>query len=135
MIEIWTDGAAEPTNPGPAAIGAYGARGEDIIFEISLQIGWATNNVAEYKAAIAALCVAQSHFRFDEKPEAVLRTDSRLVVEQFNGRWKCRSDHLKELLDLLRRVSSGMDVTMLWIPREENELADYLSKECLIGEA
>ena len=52
---IHTDGGARG-NPGPAAIGAViEDEGGKVIKEISEYIGEATNNEAEYRAAITAL--------------------------------------------------------------------------------
>ena len=59
-VEVWFDGAARG-NPGPAAIGAV-VRSPDgaLLATVSERIGETTNNVAEYKALIAALKAARA---------------------------------------------------------------------------
>ncbi|MBI2028648.1 MAG: hypothetical protein HYT07_03490 [Candidatus Levybacteria bacterium] len=59
-IKIFTDGGARG-NPGPAAIGVYITNGkEEKIGGFGKTIGVATNNVAEYKAVIAAMVLIQN---------------------------------------------------------------------------
>ena len=91
----------------------------------------ASNNVAEYHAVHEALKHAMLHL---VPGEAVnVYTDSRLVVEQLNGKWKVRSPNVQKYhavvstqIDLLKR--SGHEVTVDWIPREENTEADALTR-------
>ena len=72
------DGAARG-NPGPAGIGVHisDANGR-IVAEITKGIGVATNNVAEYTAAIEGLTRAKELGATD----VLLRSDSRLMIEQ-----------------------------------------------------
>lgn len=124
MIEIWTDGAAQPTNPGPAGAGAIGYRDGEVVFTVCAYLGEQTNNVAEYEAVIYALDYAP-----EDESEVHIYTDSRLVVEQFNRRWKCNNPRLRMLLSELQARAGWYDeLTLEWIPREENEEADELSK-------
>ena len=53
-LEIYIDGASKG-NPGPSGIGVVICRGEETIKNISIFIGHATNNIAEYTALIYAL--------------------------------------------------------------------------------
>src|SRR4029453_12116186 len=56
---VWSDGAARG-NPGPAGIGALvQATDGTVVAEVSEGIGVATNNVAEYRAALAGLRAAR----------------------------------------------------------------------------
>ena len=125
---VYTDGASRG-NPGPAAIGV-------VIFDdkdrehhrISEAIGRATNNEAEYQAAIAgleaALALGARHVE--------LRMDSELVVRQLDSRYRVRNPRLKRLFarmeDLRWRFAS---FTATAIPREENALADKLANQAL----
>ena len=92
-VVIFTDGAAEP-NPGPAAIGAT-IKDEQgrLITTISQPIGRATNNQAEYRAIIAAL---EKAIRLGAK-RVELKSDSELVVKQFNGEYRVKKAALKPL--------------------------------------
>lgn len=127
MLRVFCDGAAMPTNPGPAGAGAVGFRADVVAFEARVDCGWATNNVAEYTAAITGLQRAAG-----VTEQVLLFTDSKLVVEQYNGLWKCRQDHLKPLLRRLRTYADMFeDCDVIWIPRDMNEHADRLSREAI----
>ena len=113
-------------NPGPSGSGAVvidAATGE-LLAEIGLWGGTASNNVAEYRAMIAGVRRA-----IELDPDAVLRVrmDSKLVVEQMSGRWKIKHPDMAELAAEARQVLIGTPVRFEWIPREENSRADRLA--------
>ena len=86
----------------------------------------ATNNIAEYNAAIDAL---RAVYRSGYRGPVRLHGDSELVVRQFNGEYRCKDPHLKDLLAHLRRACSYFDsVEMVSIPREDNAMADEQSR-------
>ncbi|MFZ4065828.1 MAG: bifunctional RNase H/acid phosphatase [Rhodoluna sp.] len=132
-VLIEADGGSRG-NPGPAGSGAVlidfdsGA----ILAEIALFIGVATNNVAEYKAVLAAIELAN-----EIAPEAKLlvRMDSKLVVEQMSGRWKIKNEGMQELSVLMAKAIGSRDVTFEWIPREQNSKADSLANEAMDAES
>jgi len=132
-VLIEADGGSRG-NPGPAGSGAVlidfdsGA----ILAEIALFIGVATNNVAEYKAVLAAIELAN-----EIAPEAMLlvRMDSKLVVEQMSGRWKIKNEGMQELSVLMAKAIGSRDVTFEWIPREQNSKADSLANEAMDAES
>lgn len=88
-----------------------------------------TNNTAEYMGIITALDFLQ------DRPEiktAIVRGDSKLVIEQVSGRWVCRAPHLqtflaqaKSQMAALRRA--GRDIAIEWVPREQNSHADAIA--------
>ncbi len=125
---IFTDGASRG-NPGPASIGAaiYDEAGKEI-HAISRRIGRATNNEAEYQAAIAALEAAVAMGA--QKVE--LRMDSELIVRQLEFRYRVRNARLKplfgRLVDLRRRFTAFQ---VRAIPREQNRRADELANLAL----
>ena len=54
-VVVWTDGGARG-NPGPAGFGvAVTTPDGEVLAQLAEGIGWATNNVAEYRGAIAGL--------------------------------------------------------------------------------
>lgn len=94
--------------------------------------GGMTNNVAEYHGAIACLAYLQDNYR-DNLIE--LFGDSKLVVNMINGTWGKKKPHKKarHLLPLLIKgrelFNSFENISLSWIPREQNQLADYYSKK------
>ena len=87
-------------------------------------IGKATNNQAEYHALIDGLKAVA-----EWKPDALdVYLDSKLVVEQVNGRWKVKEPELKELhaqaTALLK--SFGGNASVRHVDRNQNKGADKL---------
>jgi ribonuclease H / adenosylcobalamin/alpha-ribazole phosphatase len=118
------DGAARG-NPGPAGIGAVVATPDGrVLAEIAEGIGVATNNVAEYRAAIAGLAGA-----LDLGGRVLLvRSDSRLLVEQLAGRYRVKNPTLIKLHLEVRRLMQEFDsVWFEHVPREQNKHADKLA--------
>ena len=120
-------------NPGLSGAGAVviDAASGNILREISEAVGIATNNVAEYSAVIFALEVA---FEIDPAAEIVVRMDSKLVVEQMSGRWKIKHPDMLSLGARVQQLISGKNVEFVWIPREQNVLADALANKAMDGE-
>lgn len=121
-------------NPGPAGSGAVliDFDSGSVLAEIALFIGVATNNVAEYRAVLAAIELAN-----EIAPDAKLlvRMDSKLVVEQMSGRWKIKNEGMQDLSTLMTKAIGSRDVTFEWIPREQNSKADSLANEAMDAES
>lgn len=118
------DGAARG-NPGPAGIGVL-VTGEDgrTIGEVAEGIGVATNNVAEYRAAIEGLKLAAEA----GASSVLLRSDSRLMVEQLSGRFRVKNPTLQVLHAEARKLLAGFgEVQIEHVPRELNKAADRLA--------
>lgn len=86
----------------------------------------ATNNVAEYTAAIEAL----ERARELGAAHVLLRSDSRLLIEQLSGRFRVKNPVLQRLHTEVRRLAEGF-THMLYehVPREENREADRLANQ------
>ena len=126
---VEADGASRG-NPGPAAYGAVvrdGASGR-ILTEVAEYLGTATNNVAEYRGAIAGLEQARE---LDPTAVVEVRLDSKLVVEQMTGRWKIKHPDMRELALQARAVFPAGQVSFTWVPRSANSVADALVNEML----
>ncbi len=131
VIAIYSDGGARG-NPGPAAIGAVvldpSTEPPTRLATVSERIGVATSNVAEYRALIAGLEVAQELGARTVR----VRADSLLVIRQLEGKWKVKHPNLRPLharaLDLLRAYDT---VDLAHVPREENVDADLLVNAAL----
>jgi ribonuclease HI len=125
---IYTDGASRG-NPGEAAIGGaiYDPEGREA-HTVSRRIGRATNNEAEYQAAIAGLEAAVAL----GAREVELRMDSELVVRQLEMRYKVRNPRLQPMFARLLELRRRFDVfEVRAIPRERNKRADQLANQAL----
>lgn len=117
-------------NPGVAAGGAVlldGVTGE-VLAEMGVYMGIATNNVAEYSGMIAGLEAA-----FARDPEATVRVrmDSKLVVEQMAGRWKIKHPDMQVLARRARDLIGDRDVAFEWVARAGNARADAAANEAM----
>ena len=125
---INTDGLSKG-NPGTAAIGATikDERGK-MLATISKRIGITTNNVAEYKALIAALQQAKNM----GGTQVEIRADSELMIRQLNGRYKIKSEGLKPLyIEATQLLMKFEIVSLKHIPRELNTAADKLANDAV----
>lgn len=97
-----------------------------VVAEIAEGIGVATNNVAEYTAAIRGLERAGEL----GAGEVLLRSDSRLLVEQLSGRFRVKNANLQRLHRRVRELAAGFArVRFEHVPRERNTRADRLANE------
>ena len=117
-------------NPGVAAGGAIvlDAESGEVLAELGVWCGIASNNVAEYSGMIAGVSRA---LQIDPTAELHIRMDSKLVVEQMTGRWKIKHPDMAELAASARELLSATPVTFEWIPRLENSRADKLANEAM----
>jgi len=120
-------------NPGPAGSGAVLIDFDSgiILAEIALFIGVATNNIAEYRAVLAAIELAN-----EIAPDAKLlvRMDSKLVVEQMSGRWKIKNEGMQDMSSQMVKAIGSRQISFEWIPREKNSKADSLANEAMDAE-
>ena len=130
LVEVHFDGSCQPPHRGVAGYG-FVIRGEGLDYtEHGLAAppysDASTNNVAEYVGAIRALEYLRGR---GFHGQVVLLGDSELVIKQLNGEYEVRSEHLKAYHLLLKTlVESFPEVRIEWVPREQNEEADILSK-------
>lgn len=127
---LYSDGASRG-NPGRAAIGAalYRLEGGRLALagQVSEAIGHATNNVAEYKALIEGLKLAQQH----QPDRLTVRADSQLLIRQLEGRYRVKNAALQPLYLEVRRLLSTVPHRLEHVPREENVVADALANAAL----
>ena len=126
-LEIFTDGACSG-NPGEASIGVVIKQASQTVKEISLAIGTATNNIAEYTAVIYALQEA-----LVMKASTVrLFTDSELLFKQVQGQYKVKNAHIKPLFEQVKHMLPGFkNISFQHIMREYNREADKLAKRAI----
>ncbi len=123
-LKIYIDGAARG-NPGPAGIGVVVMNSEGhILREIKEYIGPATNNIAEYRAAVKALQIASR--LGGEKLD--IFCDSELIVRQIKGEYKVKDEKLRDLCKEVKALEKKFqEVNIELVPRERNKQADKLA--------
>jgi ribonuclease HI len=53
--------------------------------------------------------------------DALVRSDSKLVVNQVNGEWRVEDERLMELSEKAREMIENLgSVRLEWVPRDEN---------------
>ena len=130
MITIYFDGLCYPRNPGGVAAYGYAVyRDGKPIWRGFGAVGEGrgmTNNVAEYEALMAA-----ARWLVDESIEEkiIIKGDSELVIKQMKGEYRVTSATSKKYVPEIKRLLQGKDVSFSWVPREENEEADQLSRK------
>ena len=132
-ITIYTDGGARG-NPGPAAIGAVIIQSGQTIQKYGEFIDEATNNQAEYQAVIFAL--KKVKLLFGKKPakkmEIELYSDSELIVNQLNHKYKIKEEDLQPLfLKVWNLTLDFKQVVFKHIARTRNKEADRLVNQAL----
>ena len=86
-----------------------------------------TSNVAEWSALEGAVTALLHLCRRTGRVEAEIRSDSELLVRQFNGQWKIKSPPLAEIAGRVKGLlaqNQNLKVKVVHVPREENALAD-----------
>lgn len=90
---VSTDGGSRG-NPGPSGCGIYIVSEDMTIIEKKYKfIGIATNNIAEYTAALLGIKRAIELGAMTIE----LRADSLLVIEQLSGNYRIRNIQLREI--------------------------------------
>jgi ribonuclease HI len=129
-IRLYVDGGViGGTNPGIAIYWSVAREHEDgriepwVVREESDQ--YFTNNDAEYWAIIEALTQVVARDLLEPGVRVVIHSDSQLIVNQFNGRWKITDDrlrthcrHAQDVAEFL--ILGGVEVEVLWVRRKEN---------------
>jgi len=128
VLRINTDGASRG-NPGPAAIGiVFGQVDGPDLCTHGEAIGRATNNVAEYRAVVAAL----EHCRRWGVRRVRLLMDSELIVRQLNGAYRVKSPDLRPHYQQVVFLARGLDeFRVRHVRREQNAHADALANRAL----
>ena len=134
-ITIYTDGGSRG-NPGPSAIGVvfYNEK-KQIIKSYSEYLGDnLTNNEAEYQAVIFALKKFKALFgkKLAKNSEIELKSDSELLIKQFNGEYKVLEPRIQSLFIIVWNLRIDFKkIKFTLIPREKNRVADKLVNEAL----
>jgi len=144
---VYFDGACEPTNPGGnMGLGCLILNTDtgEVLHEVSFACipneNWhkpTSNNVAEYLSALSGLKWIRTR---GEKPEFIqFYGDSQLVCKQMMKEWRIKSgvyrEYAEKLIHELWEIDNVYSVGYRfdWIPREQNQRADDLSKKSLLA--
>lgn len=132
---IYVDGSVLPQNPGGVVGYGWHADTGDSGFGIAFEGGdSATNNIGEYTSVAAALIWVLSGKT--NSVTVTIKSDSELLVHQLNGEWRVKHSNLKPIAAVVHMMiealnGRGVEVVAEWIPREENKVADDLSRRAL----
>jgi ribonuclease HI len=126
-IEIYIDGASKG-NPGPSGIGVVICHHGETIKNLSVYIGKATNNIAEYTALIYGL---QEGLLL--KAESIkVNSDSELLCRQVNKVYKIKSKNILALYNQAAHLMSAFkQISVRHISREHNRGADKLADKAV----
>lgn len=125
IFTAFFDGSASP-NPGDIKIGGTIKDGVTTLFKLSKQMGYGSNNEAEYLALIEIL---RKVIHFNIKKIEIFG-DSKLAIDQINGDCANNKFNLQKLAlrarDLLTQIPEWK---LSWVKRSKNKEADALSKQ------
>jgi ribonuclease HI len=127
-VVAYIDGGARG-NPGPAGFGVRIEQPDGtLVDEFAESIGVATNNVAEYRALLAALEWAKRH----ACRQLHVRSDSLLLVQQMLGNYKVKNAGLQPLHAKARLLAQDVGrVTFEHVGRALNAHADRLANTAM----
>ena len=134
-IVIYTDGGSRG-NPGKAAIGVVFCNEKDqVIKKFGEYLGDnLTNNEAEYQAVIFGLKKFKAVFgkAIAKVSEVEVRSDSELLVNQMNGKYKLEDEKIQKFfIEIWNLMIDFKGVKFKAIPRERNSQADAMVNETL----
>lgn len=133
MYHIYCDASIEPINPGGVCAWAYIVKykGERIHEDVRIE-GWGdkfTNNMGEYMAVVGAM-LWLIRLPLEKQKPVILRSDSQLIINQCLGKWGCHDRKLVNYHALIAKAQQqySKNIKFHWIPREQNQEADALSR-------
>lgn len=127
-VNVFVDGASRG-NPGPAGLGVvFRDDNGEIMATVREYLGKATNNVAEYRALLAALAEAARR----GLKRLRIHTDSELMQRQLLGLYRVRKSHLRRLHEEVQKGLTLLEqYEILHVPREFNVEADKLANRAI----
>jgi len=129
-VVVHVDGGSRG-NPGPAAAGSVVSTPQgEILDEASELLGFATNNVAEYRALLLGLARARAL----GAKEVEVVNDSELIAKQVQGAYKVKHASMRPLyLEAMAALRSFDRWSIRSVPRSQNAHADALVNAALDG--
>ena len=135
MLTLYFDGLCKPVNPGGIACFGWQILEDGVIIQeddgVEARGPKATNNMAEWAALLYGLRAAAAL-----RPESLeIRGDSQLVINQLTGSWRMNAARLRPYRERCLELLRGCQWGARWIPREQNEATDALSRKAYRAEA
>lgn len=130
IIEVFCDGASRGQGQkkiGEAACATTIYRNRKKIAQFARGLGPRSNNEAEYEAVIAGLLICS----MGDLLNPVIYTDSAVVANQINGKWKCRNDSLLPLLMTVEDIRDEFNFKVVQVERSFVWEPDALANEFL----
>ena len=127
---LWFDGGSRGNGQASSVAGSGTViyRADCRVWAGGRYLGSTTNNVAEYTGLLHGLYVASRL----GVTRLEVRGDSKLVLYQVKGEWKCEKPHLKPLCEQARRLRASFhECTLVHVPRAENAEADALANRAM----
>lgn len=131
-IEVFCDGASRGQGQkkiGEAACATVVYKNRKKIAQFARGLGPRTNNEAEYEAVIAGLLICAMADLIDP----IIYTDSAVVANQINGRWKCKNESLIPLLMTVEEIKEEYNFRVVQVARSFVWEPDALAKTFLDG--
>jgi ribonuclease HI len=114
MIEVYCDGSCSP-NPGQMKKGVYIERNGSCIFEKAEDIGYGTNNIAEFEALLWGI---EESGKFSD--EAEIYTDSQITIQRLSPAYKPIDSRVKKMIQKYNKLKRD-NFRIVFIHREENK--------------
>jgi len=123
-INLYIDGCSKG-NPGEAGAGVLiTTTNQDILIKKSYTLGIKTNNESEYMALLLGLADIEKYIK---TTKINIYSDSLLLVNQINGKYKINNSRLKKLHEKALISLNDKTYTITHIPRDQNSIADELA--------
>lgn len=129
-ISIVIDGAARVprgASRGEASAAAVFFKGKRVVDVAFRALGKRTNNEAEYEALIMALLTASAR----QLPPPIIYSDSAVVCNQVEGKWRCAVPDLQALLYSVLRIREHYQFKIVQVDRSYVHQADTLCNKFL----
>lgn len=129
-IEVFCDGASRGQGQkkfGEASCAAVVYKNKKKIAQFARGLGRRTNNEAEYEAVIAGLLICS----LSDLIDPIIYTDSAVVANQINEKWKCKNASLMPLLMTVQEIRSEYKFRVVQVPRSFVWEPDMLANEFL----
>jgi ribonuclease HI len=126
-IEVFCDGASRGQGQkkfGDASCAAVVYKNRKKLAQFARGLGYRTSNEAEYEAVISGLLICS----MADLVDPIVYTDSAVVANQVNGKWKCRNATLIPLLMTVEEIRAEFNFRVVQVNRsfvwEPDELAN-----------